>query len=482
MEYGSLNSKLVTVYIEAYDSVPDNSDINIILCTKSKITDTTRKRFEKYVEDNNYTSYNCIIYDIDDIEKRYNILELEDEYVKEDKIHLCEASNKLIYDDESGFIVNIKASSLKKLYNKYQGKGLFNLNLREHIPNKGVDSGIDKTIKNEPQNFWFYNNGITIACTECNISGYMCHLYNFSIINGAQTTSKIGTSELITESRDFAVVCKIVVVKTENILEVDEFINRISEASNSQKPIIPRDLKANRNEQRMLQLKAKENQRPLAIEIKRGIKANNYYSVEKWQRITNEEIGQLVLACILQKPGTARSGKRNIFTSQSVYNEVFKRKMDYDTLYDLVHLSEYYKRFKVKFTNEENDPDKIAVCRNGKFIILSIIFFILKIKRNLIKTYTDPELLEDNIEGSIIKNYKEDDFEELLYELFDFLIEIINDIYSIKKQEMKLTSHSNFFKTDKTYQQIILHEITERILKRKRNKANLDDCFIIFDI
>ena len=54
-----------------------------------------------------------------------------------------------------------------------------------------------KTIREEPEKFWFYNNGITIIAEDYNtitsagsngdIEKFV--LKNFSIINGAQTTS-----------------------------------------------------------------------------------------------------------------------------------------------------------------------------------------------------------------------------------------------------------------------------------------------------
>ena len=174
------------------------------------------------------------------------------------------------------------------------------------------------TIKKEKENFWFYNNGITIGCEDFVLDGYVLRLYNFSIINGAQTTTKIGESKLIDNEYDFDIVCK-VVKANRSLNDESDFIMKISEASNSQKPIKARDLKANAREQKMLQTKCAENKNALAIEIKRGVKPKNYYKVEKWQRVTNEYIGQLILACLLQRPGSARSGKITIFTSEKLY-------------------------------------------------------------------------------------------------------------------------------------------------------------------
>ena len=68
------------------------------------------------------------------------------EFIDQDSIKLSDAKNVLKYG-ENGIIVNIKASSLKKLYTKHSKNGLFSYNLREHISQKNVDSGIENTIK-----------------------------------------------------------------------------------------------------------------------------------------------------------------------------------------------------------------------------------------------------------------------------------------------------------------------------------------------
>lgn len=102
------------------------------------------------------------------------------EFIEQDSIKLSDAKNVLKYGN-SGIIVNIKASSLKKLYTKHSKNGLFSYNLREHISQKNVDSGIENTIKKEKENFWFYNNGVTIGCEDFVLDGYVLKLYNFSI-------------------------------------------------------------------------------------------------------------------------------------------------------------------------------------------------------------------------------------------------------------------------------------------------------------
>ena len=309
----------------------------------------------------------------------------------------------------------------------------------------------------------------------------MLKLYNFSIINGAQTTTKIGESKLIDKEYDFDVVCKVVKAKR-SLNQESDFIMKISEASNSQKPIKARDLKANAREQKMLQLKCAENKYPLAIEIKRGVKPKNYFKVEKWQRITNEYIGQLILGCILQRPGSARSGKITIFTSEKLYNQIYKnRKQDCDILYELVNIANKYEEFKNRYANDVEDVDLIAACKNGKFTTLAIVFYLYKRFNGIVSNYLDEKLTEDNIENTkLTLNYKGDDYEKKLDDLFKFIIKKLSDVYEKRKESLKLTSYSNFFKTDKTYQEIILKEI-DRSLDDEWDKEKLQSFMSIFN-
>ena len=88
---------------------------------------------------------------------------------------------------------------------------LFSENIRYFLGSSDVNEEITNTIKNEPQNFIFYNNGITVLCdkirkkpvggSDKTIGAFICE--GISIVNGAQTLGTIGsyfTSRLEEES------------------------------------------------------------------------------------------------------------------------------------------------------------------------------------------------------------------------------------------------------------------------------------------
>ena len=464
----------------------DNKNINLVLFTNTKLSDDIKNRINDLKKDNILINYNIHVFGYNEIEDKEVNLRQGNSFIKQDFLILYEAKQYLNYG-ENGIIVNITADSLKKLYIKQKNYGLFSYNLREHISQKNVDNAIDHTIRNDKDNFWYYNNGITIGCGDYQVDGNKLKLYDFSIINGAQTTTKIGESKVVSPEHDFALVCKIVKADSDLNSESD-FIMKISEASNSQKPIKPRDLKANSREQKKMQDKAANNEYPLAIEIKRGKKAPNYSSskIQAWQRVNNEYLGQLIMACILQKPGTARSNKASLFTVEKTYNEVYRREHDYNVLYDIVRIANIYEEFKKNYFKSENvDSDDIAICSNGKLIVLAVVFYLYKFYANIINGSTDEALEKYNIVDTMLTiNYKEDDYEDKLMILFNYIINKLRVLYISNRESMKLSSCSNFFKLDSNYKDIILKEF-DKILLNKYNqfeKEPIDRCMEIFEL
>lgn len=486
---GRYSTQLIQTYRNSYDLLDDNKNIEIIIVTNTIFDKETLNKINLDIEQSIGSDYKVVIYDLNSLEELEASINTNGELVPQGEIEIDKASNLLMYD-EGGFIVNVKASSLKRLYQKFGKQGLFSYNLREYIKQQSVDDAIKATI-NDPKeriNFWYFNNGITIGCEDYIIDGNKIKLYGFSIINGAQTTTKIGESSQVSQNTDFYLSCKVIKALSNDKIE-GRFIQKVSEASNSQKPIKPRDLKANAPEQQLLQDKALRNNNKLAIEIKRGVKPKTQTRLDKWQRVTNEYLGQLIYAALLQHPGPARSNKRVLFSSNKIYNQIFKNiKHDYDTLYDLVKLADLYKEYlnrkannlpnNIDDINAQNRHEEYSIADNGKLAVIATILYLLKKKRGIIIDASDKGLLcDNNISGLFMSSYREDDFEKRLFELFDLIVETITDCYNRNKVDLKVTSYSNFFKTDKVYHDVILVAFDNL---RDRTKRELEDLMIIF--
>jgi hypothetical protein len=91
------------------------------------------------------------------------------------------------------------ALAVAEWFEKY-GSALFAENIRVVLPKSEINEGILKTVREEPEQFWYYNNGITILAdgVERSVAGAANRDAAFfkaktaSVINGAQTVSTLG--------------------------------------------------------------------------------------------------------------------------------------------------------------------------------------------------------------------------------------------------------------------------------------------------
>lgn len=467
---GSYNDRLKKALQNALDRLPDDAQDNIAfhLYTSADVdVDSALKKL-------NNTSHKFQIdivslFAVNDIANQIQDNQEKLETVDYEKIKIDRAKNVLEYesDDARGIMVNILSTSLVSLYNKYSSRGLFDLNIRRYITNKMVDSGINHTLEKEREDFWFLNNGIIIACEDFDVDGNSVALNGFSIVNGGQTTTLIGKYKG-DNKKEFAIPCKIVARKDKDNKKKDNSLNfftKIAEATNSQKPILPRDLKSNAPE--MLRLSRSLANEKIFLEIKRGIKATSSFQYS----IKNDELAQLILSMVLQKPGTARSSKKVIFENVDTYSRIFKVNYDKDAnkkafLIDLIKLNDRYTSIENELKKGELRDIQVEVLKNGKQIIFAIFGVLYMMENNDIK---EADIVKDrslvrNIDftyGSFISNYKGSDIDKKLKRLTVDVVKVITESYETAFSNKQATSVSNHFKTDAKYLDQILKKFVD---------------------
>ncbi|ACJ31148.1 Conserved hypothetical protein [Shewanella piezotolerans WP3] len=161
--------------------------------------------------------------------------------------------------DFESYLCVLDAPILADLYKRYSSQ-LLEKNVRSFLQFKGVNKGIKKTIKDDPEKFIAFNNGLTITATEAKTSYYKKSLYlesldDFQIVNGGQTTASIYFSSK--EGLDISnvkVVAKINIAKTSKSKDLDDLISKISEFSNSQSRVSKVDLRS--RSPKLVQLKS----------------------------------------------------------------------------------------------------------------------------------------------------------------------------------------------------------------------------------
>ncbi|WJK32717.1 AIPR family protein [Solwaraspora sp. WMMA2065] len=152
-------------------------------------------------------------------------------------------------DDYSVLLTIVPGVDLAELYARH-GARLLELNVRSFLQVRGaVNAGIQRTLREYPERFLAYNNGIaaTASAVDFDEGGpdqqrRIRRIYDLQIVNGGQTTASIHHARRTTDISSVLVQMKLTVVSPERL---DEIVPRISAYSNTQNKVTASDLKAN---------------------------------------------------------------------------------------------------------------------------------------------------------------------------------------------------------------------------------------------
>ncbi|WP_284603514.1 AIPR family protein [Dickeya dadantii] len=123
--------------------------------------------------------------------------------------------------DWDAYLFTVKGSWLRDLFKEYDDR-LFSANYRGFLginKRKKINSSIKSTAEKQSNDFWVFNNGITLLTSELLTSGNKSSLKGISIINGAQTTGSLGSVDTKIDLSNVEVMCRVVVCKNPNKIE-----------------------------------------------------------------------------------------------------------------------------------------------------------------------------------------------------------------------------------------------------------------------
>ncbi|MCM1100706.1 MAG: AIPR family protein [Clostridium sp.] len=477
------SSSMVTAYRNARSSMSDDGDIKIIFFTSFSPKDRrARNKIEKFVR-SNFKNYDLEFVFRQDIEDQIELVENGRKFVDYDRLFIDKPDNYLEYEDS--IICNISARSLQDLSARRRN-GLLGMNLRYYIRKKDVDSGIEKSIKKDPNNFWYKNNGILIVCEDFDVDGIELKLWQFSIVNGGQTTNRIGHADINT---DFFLQCKVVKAIGENSTEKDDFILSIAEATNSQKKIDTADMKANTPEQ--LSLRERLAGQHVYYVTKRGDKVPAKQFCEPYESATMATIGKLGLAAVLQMPGSARSNPARMFQNEYYYS-IYGSAVNARIYADLLKLDYYYTQFLKSEIKDKgyDETTELPMFRNGRTFQLACIVFLCKVQSGVFEyghisclmNSQDELKLElrktDGLERLIHNNV--DNEKELIFQIFSVIgVEVLGEcFYNARYRAQGDLIPSNYLKTDISYYEDVIKRLWGQYNRNTVFKESFDTIFI----
>ncbi|PKV44451.1 AIPR protein [Janthinobacterium sp. 61] len=159
-------------------------------------------------------------------------------------------------DDYDYALTAVPGEALRLLYEKF-GARLLEANVRSFlsVKGKGVNAGIQTTLRSAPERFMAYNNGIVIVADEMRLGKNgdgatgIAWLKGLQIVNGGQTTASLYFTKKKYPDTDLShvrVPAKIIVMKTQDSTKEEALVSDISRFANSQNAVKQSDLSANK--------------------------------------------------------------------------------------------------------------------------------------------------------------------------------------------------------------------------------------------
>ena len=174
-------------------------------------------------------------------------------------------SGKAIQEDFNYKRVVLGRVSVQEIYKLMDefGDRLLEKNIRHYLGINTINEQIENTLLSEEkrQNFFFFNNGITMICEKFSYNGLQDRNWNvkidkLQIINGGQTCKTIYQTLKDHPNTDFSQVY--ILVRLYEVNDDEEMVQDITYATNSQNPVDFRDLKSNDKIQKLLEISAKD--------------------------------------------------------------------------------------------------------------------------------------------------------------------------------------------------------------------------------
>src|SRR5690554_3967651 len=218
-------------------------------------------------------------------------------------------------------IGKVAIQDIADLFNRH-GDQLLERNIRRYLGmnRNRVNTAIHDTLVNDDRrkNFYFFNNGITMICRKFRHNAlqgrdYQLKLEGIQIINGGQTCKTIQQTlnepDLLRDLSETYVLHRMYELAEDD----KEFVQDITYATNSQNPVDLRDLRANDDQQRRLEL----GMRDLGFNYRRKRDDTSVKSDE----LTSSVVAEAVLAVWRRKPFQAKFRRKELFGK--LYDEVF---------------------------------------------------------------------------------------------------------------------------------------------------------------
>lgn len=290
-------------------------------------------------------------------------------------------------------VATVPASELVRLYREHEDK-LFDRNVRLFLGAKkgSVNAVIAETLEgSERNNFWAYNNGLTIVCSEFELDGNTVSMSNFCIVNGCQSTrSLVDHEDKLTPNVN--VLVRVLAVS-------DKIVDDVVRYNNSQNPIRAWDLASQYKTQRRLAKDFAKLKKPYIYTTRRGDRPREnlakYKSGGKIRQIKLSEVAQYVAALIGQ-PVMAYRNKAFIFSTN--HDDVFPHDIKAEEVLFASICSEQVKAVVNERRSGASDAEGRILLKGGSIFTMAVLGFVAQLRNGTAYLKTmDEEQIASNL-------------------------------------------------------------------------------------
>lgn len=238
------NEKLQAKISEIATALEDDYEVCFELITTSELTEAAKAdlvAFQEALSDSDTLSANLVLVDNEILQARY------DDALNRNRPYINHEFNvepgKYMEMKIGATRAVIAAIPLRECINipGIKDGSLFRKNVRQSLGNGNkVNKGIARTLRNNPEEFFFLHNGITAICSSISVHDNALSVKELNVVNGCQSLSTIfSCSESVRNASDAYVMFRFYEISN------SERADEISTCTNSQSAVKARDLRSN---------------------------------------------------------------------------------------------------------------------------------------------------------------------------------------------------------------------------------------------
>jgi AIPR protein len=254
------------------------------------------------------------------------------------RIRYLEVQQSLSSDIGDSFACLVTLEALVSFLSDDKGdliRALFDANVRDFLGKTEVNDAIRDTLQNlADDDFWWFNNGITIVATGIDQKGKKLALEEALLVNGLQTSNVIFSfmtdpnvsDDIKVQRRSKIVLMKLIVPPNEKIR--DDIIKATNSQTHIPKPYLRGMDLVHRN--------IEDHLKSVGIFYER--RKNQYRNLGKKRStiVTLSEVAQALMAALLFRSADARGRPNSLLKSDEDYQSLFSNTYHLDTFKNVI--------------------------------------------------------------------------------------------------------------------------------------------------